>query len=103
MDTASNTEETQSNKNTEKSNRRRKKKKLYKVKRSSGETQLLTKEQIHELNEAKKKRHKTKRYLKLITFVFGIFITAFGAQLIIKDFVEKYRGSSNELVGNPSD
>jgi len=103
MNSAANTKESQSNEDVEKSNRRRKKKKLYKVKRSSGETQLLTKEDIHKLNEAKRRRHKIKKYLKLTTFVFGIFITLLGAGLIIKDFVKPYKGSSNGLAGDLSD
>jgi len=99
MDVVDKNGQSQSNNDVDKKQgRRKKKKKLYKVKRSSGETQLLTKEQIKELNRSKKRKQVTKRYFKLIAFVFGIFITAFGAWLVTGEVINKYKGSPNDEV-----
>jgi len=107
MDTATNTQESQSNEHVGKSNRRGKKNELYAVKRSSGEIQHLTKKEIYKLNkrrESKRRKHmdKSEKYLKLIVLVMAIFITLYGAQLIIRAPVKEHKGSSKELVQDPT-
>jgi len=99
MDTVTNTKESRFNKFFGKFNRRGKRRKIYKVRRSSGERQVLTKREIHKLKKRKKRRiTKSERYFRLIASVLGILIMLYGAQLIIKGFVEEHEGSSNESI-----